>query len=375
MVIVVIVRSARRQDRRRSVNSLGRWWARPKCYLVFLRVQTERTGHAFLLVLETPLSPHCLSITGFLPVTVSIIHSIVQRSGFALFRSKSGQWEESTGELPDADASNNSGFLGGLVQNVLQHHSVLTPGWGRDHQSLSRLAQGEGGLVVLRREVRRHDPIHVIADGSLFGCVQVLGFFTFVCAPSPQRRDVFIGEIHVVSKIHGANVSVSSPLSVSRAYRSQCKRCSPAEDLSHPWRVNRGEEHQSVPKSSEQCPNSHSLLINRDSVQVLAAKSEQHMNEKKKSWWFAQNRSQASREQVVCLLCMFTEVRWPYYKDKAGKILLAVSNHCNIPTGETMVLSNRELRDQSLFLSPLLLYPYTHTTTQTGSKTSKRTEI
>lgn len=25
MVIVVIVRSARRQDRRRSVNSLGRW--------------------------------------------------------------------------------------------------------------------------------------------------------------------------------------------------------------------------------------------------------------------------------------------------------------------------------------------------------------
>lgn len=37
-----------------------------------------------------------------------------------------------------------------------------------------------------------------------------------------------------------------------------------------------------MPKSSEQCPNSHSLLINRDSVQVLAAKSEQHMSEKKK---------------------------------------------------------------------------------------------
>lgn len=59
---------------------------------------------------------------------------------------------------------------------------------------------------------------------------------------------------------------------------------------------------------------------------------------------------------MVRLLCVFTEVRWPYYKDKAGKILLAVSNHCNIPTGETMVLSNREPRDQSLFLSPLLLY-------------------
>lgn len=120
------------------------------------------------------------------------------------------------------------------MQNMLQHHSVLTPGRGCDHQPLSRLAQGEGRLVALRREVRRHDPIRVITDGSLFGCVQVLGFFTFVCAPSPQRCDVFIGEIHVVTKIHGADVSVSSSLSVSRAYRSQCKHWSPAEDLSHP---------------------------------------------------------------------------------------------------------------------------------------------
>lgn len=118
------------------------------------------------------------------------------------------------------------------MQNMLQHHSVLTPGRGCDHQPLSRLAQGEGGLVVLRREVRCHDPVHVITDGSLFGCVQVLVFF--VCAPSPQRCDVFIGEIHVITKIHGANVSVSSSLSVSRAFRSQCIHCSPAEDLSHP---------------------------------------------------------------------------------------------------------------------------------------------
>lgn len=72
------------------------------------------------------------------------------------------------GEVADADASDDAGFPRGFVQNVLQHHSVLAPSRGGDHQPLGGLAQGEGALVVLHGEVRRHDPIRVAAEGSGF---------------------------------------------------------------------------------------------------------------------------------------------------------------------------------------------------------------
>ncbi len=84
------------------------------------------------------------------------------------------------------------------MQNMLQHHSVFVPARGRDHQSLSRLAQGEGRLV-LHREVCCHDPIYVIAEGSWFGFARVLGSFTIACAASPQWDNVFIGQIHFIS--------------------------------------------------------------------------------------------------------------------------------------------------------------------------------
>lgn len=107
--------------------------------------------------------------------------------------------------MPDADTPDNSGLLGGFVQNVLQHHGVLAPTRGRNHQPLSRLAQGEGALVVLHDgEVRRHDPVDVVTEGSRFWFARVLGFFTTVRAAFPQRGDVFIGQIHIVADIHGA---------------------------------------------------------------------------------------------------------------------------------------------------------------------------
>lgn len=107
--------------------------------------------------------------------------------------------------MPDADASNNSGFPGRFVQNVLQHRSVLAPTRGCDHQSLSRLAQGEGRL---HGEVRRRDPIYMVTDGSRFGFA--------VCAAFPQRGDVFIGQIHIIADIHGPKESGSSSLSLSK---------------------------------------------------------------------------------------------------------------------------------------------------------------
>lgn len=111
--------------------------------------------------------PYCNSIIVSLPVTISITHSIVQKSGSAILRPKFGQREESVREVPDADASNNSGFPGRFVQNVLQHRSVLAPTRRCDH--LSRLAQGEGRLVVLPGEVRLSDPIYMVTEGSRFG--------------------------------------------------------------------------------------------------------------------------------------------------------------------------------------------------------------
>lgn len=105
--------------------------------------------------------------------------------------------------MSDADASDNSGLLGGFVQNVLQHHGILAPTRGCHHQLLSGLAQGEGTLVVLHGEVRHHDPIDVVTEGSWFGFAHVLVFFTTVRAAFPQWGDVFIGQVHIVADIHG----------------------------------------------------------------------------------------------------------------------------------------------------------------------------
>lgn len=67
--------------------------------------------------------------------------------------------------MPDADAPDHSSFPGRFVQNVLQHHDVLALTRGRDHQSLGRLAQRVGG-IVLGGEVRRHDAMDVVTEGS-----------------------------------------------------------------------------------------------------------------------------------------------------------------------------------------------------------------
>lgn len=105
--------------------------------------------------------------------------------------------------MPDADASDHSGFPGRFVQNVLQHHDVLALAGGRHHQPLSRLAQREGG-IVLGWEVRRHDPVDVVAEGSRS---DTLGFGAIFRAAFPQRGDVFVGQIHIVADVHGPKTS------------------------------------------------------------------------------------------------------------------------------------------------------------------------
>lgn len=108
--------------------------------------------------------------------------------------------------MPDADASDHSRFPGRFVQNVLQHHDVLALAGGRHHQPLSRLAQREGG-IVLSGEVRRHDPVDVVAEGSRSGPDRVLGFGAIFRAAFPQRGDVFVGQIHIVADVHGPKTS------------------------------------------------------------------------------------------------------------------------------------------------------------------------
>lgn len=112
--------------------------------------------------------------------------------------------------MPDADASDHSRFPGRFVQNVLQHHDVLALARRRDHQSLSRLAEREGG-PVLGGEVRRHDPVDVVTERSLFDSDGVPGFLAIVRAPFPQRSDVFIGQIHIVADVHGPNKKRKTP--------------------------------------------------------------------------------------------------------------------------------------------------------------------
>lgn len=111
--------------------------------------------------------------------------------------------------MPDADASDHSRFPGRFVQNVLQHHEVLALTGGRHHQPLGRLAQGDGG-IVLSGEVRRHDPVDVVAEGSRPDSDRVLGFGAIFRAALPQRGDVFVGQIHIVADVHGPNTSSGS---------------------------------------------------------------------------------------------------------------------------------------------------------------------
>lgn len=106
--------------------------------------------------------------------------------------------------MPDADASDHSRFPGRFVQNVLEHHHVFGLTRGCNHQSLSRLAECEGGSV-LSGEVRRHDPADVVTERSLSDSDGVLGFLAIVRAPFPHRGDVFIGQVHIVADVHGPN--------------------------------------------------------------------------------------------------------------------------------------------------------------------------
>lgn len=101
--------------------------------------------------------------------------------------------------MPDADASDYSRFPGRFVQNVLQHHDIVALTRGRGHQSLSRLAEREGG-TVLSRKVCHLDPIDVVTERPVSDSDGVLGFLAF-----PQRGDVYIGQIHIVADVHGPN--------------------------------------------------------------------------------------------------------------------------------------------------------------------------
>lgn len=153
--------------------------------------------------------------------------------------------------MPDADTPYNSGFSGWFVQNMFQHHSVLAPTGCGDHQPLLRLAQGEGRVVVLHGKVRRRDPIEVIADRSRLGVRRVTGRFAVVRTPSPQRGDVFVGQVHVIANIHG-------PTCV-QTYRSQWQLCSSVKE-SDPTPAGGKKEEASV----NQCRRAgfRSLLVN-----------------------------------------------------------------------------------------------------------------
>lgn len=105
--------------------------------------------------------------------------------------------------MSDADASDHSRFPGRFVQNVLQHRDILVLTRGRDHQSLSRLAERDGG-TILSGEVSCHDPIDVVTERPLSDSDGVLGFLAIVRAAFPQRGDVFIGQIHIVADVHGS---------------------------------------------------------------------------------------------------------------------------------------------------------------------------
>ena len=78
VIAVVIWGEWRTQDRRGIVKRSSFRCGRPKSCLVFLQTQTEGTGHDFLGILDTLVLPNRHSITGFIPITFTITHSVVQ---------------------------------------------------------------------------------------------------------------------------------------------------------------------------------------------------------------------------------------------------------------------------------------------------------
>ncbi len=83
-------------------------------------------------------------------------------------------------------------------------------------------------------------------------------------------------------------------------------------------------------------------------MQILEAKFQKCMSEK-----VGELRKTEAKpvKTAVILLYMFTEVKWPYYKHKADKILSAVSNHCNNPKGKQWFPPTESL--ETMFFSPV----------------------
>lgn len=153
--------------------------------------------------------------------------------------------------MPNADTPYNSGFPGWFVHNVFQHHGVLAPTGCCDHQPLLGLAQGDGGVAVLHGEVRRHDPIEVIADRPRFGVHRAAGVITVVRAASPQRGDVFVRQVHVIANIHGPKMCV-------RTYRVTVPTIQPLKNQILPLQGKRKERFVNQCRRANQ-----SLLVNR----------------------------------------------------------------------------------------------------------------
>lgn len=170
---------------------------------------------------------------------------------------------------------------------MLQHHDVLALTGGRHHQSLSRLAQREGG-IVLSGEVRRRHPVDVVAEGSRSHSDRVLGFGAIFRAAFPQRGDVFVGQIHIVADVHGPKTS-----SGWGGPEQHCRKpISPLKGKEKEKAISRNEVN-----TMSKFPKAYSLT----GEQVPAAK---------RQLW---------RARELTLLCVCTEVNWPCCKRKADK--------------------------------------------------------
>lgn len=190
---------------------------------------------------------------------------------------------------------------------MLQHHSVLARTWWCDHQPLSRLAQGKRALVVLHREVRCHDSIYVVTSGS--GFPRVLRTPAIVCAASPQRSDVIVGQIHVITDIHDPKASVSSSLSVSQPTGHSANTAAL-------WRADL------TPKGKHR-KNSNQYQRVQVSVQIPKVYSLTGMW--CRNWQLNQKHSEkllncGEQEPVTAdnHLVMFSVVKWPHYQQKGA---------------------------------------------------------
>lgn len=94
---------------------------------------------------------------------------------------------------------------------MLQHRSLGAWTRGIEDQRLGRLTEGEGTLVLCG-EVRRHDPVDVVTKRPGFGFMTFLRTCPIVRASSPKRKDVVVGQIHIVGVVHcgGSALSVDS---------------------------------------------------------------------------------------------------------------------------------------------------------------------